>query len=74
MEATVNKGRGLDFGALIFGLIVLGVGIYYFAQKTLGLAIPDLDWDRIWPLIVIGVGVLIVVSNLVRSKGDGAAR
>ena len=69
----MNRDRGLDFGALIFGLIVLGVGIYYFAQKTLGLAIPDLDWERIWPLIIIAVGVLVVVSNL-RRKGDGAGQ
>jgi hypothetical protein len=69
----VNKDRGFDLGALIFGLIVLGVGLYYFAQKTLGLAMPDLDWDRIWPLIIIGVGVLIVVSNL-RRKDGGAGQ
>jgi hypothetical protein len=69
----VNKDRGFDFGALIFGLIVLGVGLYYFAQKTLGMAIPDLDWERVWPLIIIGVGVLIVVSN-VRRRSDGAGR
>jgi hypothetical protein len=67
----VGRTRGLDVGALIFGLVVLGVGIYYFAQKTLGLAMPELDWDRLWPLVVIAVGIGILVSNLSRNRTDG---
>jgi hypothetical protein len=66
----VNKGRGFDAGALVFGLIVLGVGLYYFADKTLGIAMPELDWDRIWPLVIIVVGVAIVGSNLLRRGGN----
>jgi hypothetical protein len=71
-RVAVNKGRGFDAGALVFGLIVLGVGLYYFADKTLGIAMPDLDWDRIWPVIIIAVGVAIVGSNLLpRGKDEG---
>jgi hypothetical protein len=63
----VDRLRNLDLGGVIFGLIILGVGLYYFGQKTLGLSIPDLEWDRIWPLLVIALGIGIVFNNWARS-------
>jgi hypothetical protein len=65
----VEQRRNFDFGALIFGLIVLGVGVYYFLANTLGLQIPDLDWDKIWPLLVVALGCAILFSNLRRKGG-----
>jgi hypothetical protein len=65
----VDRLRNLDLGGVIIGLIILGVGLYYFGQKTLGLSIPDLDWDRIWPLFVIALGIGIVFTNWARGKG-----
>jgi hypothetical protein len=52
--------RRTDTGALIFGLILLLVGGYYMLTETFQLNLPELDWDRIWPLIilVIGAGIL----------------
>jgi hypothetical protein len=70
----VDKGRGFDGGALVFGLVVLGVGLYYFADKTLGIAMPQLDWDRLWPLVIIVIGVAIVGSNLLRRGGNGGGQ
>jgi len=64
----VDRLRNLDVGGVIVGLIILGVGLYYFGQKTLGLSIPDLDWDKIWPLFVIALGIGIVFNNWVRAN------
>lgn len=54
------NGRGVhrrrDAGGLIFGGILLVVGIYYLLQRTMGLDIPDLNWDQIWPVFVILLG------------------
>jgi hypothetical protein len=66
----VNRNRGFDAGALVFGLVVLGIGLYYFADKTLGIAMPQLDWDRLWPLVIIVVGVAIVANNLLHRGGN----
>lgn len=67
----MERLRGLDVGGILFGLIILGVGVYYFLTNTLGLAMPELDWDRVWPLFIIALGVGIVSSNLVRRRNSG---
>jgi hypothetical protein len=56
----VDKLRGLDVGALLFGLIILGVGTYYLLVNTFGFALPELDWDAVWPLAVVALGLGIL--------------
>ena len=69
----MERLRGLDVGGLLIGLVIVGVGVYYFMEQTLGIAIPKLDWDRVWPLFVIALGVGIVSSNWFKKDkgGDG---
>ncbi len=66
-------GRGVhrrrDAGSLIFGVILLIVGIYYLLQTTLGLDIPDLNWDQIWPLLVIALGGAMLYGAWTRRNG-----
>jgi len=50
----------IDIGWLIAGAIVLFVGGYFFLRNTLGWQLGDLNWDAIWPIAVIGVGVSIL--------------
>ena len=49
-----------DGGGIVFGLILLVVGIWYVMDSTLGFAMPDADWDQIWPigLVLLGIGLL----------------
>ncbi len=56
----MERLRQIDLGAIIFGVLVLGVGIYYLLTNTFGLALPDLNWDMIWPIAVIALGVGII--------------
>ena len=56
----MNRRRGLDVGGLVFGAILLVVGGYYLLRNTFGLTIPELNWDLIWPLLVIGLGVAVL--------------
>lgn len=46
--------------SLIFGAIILVVGLWFFATRTLGFDLPDIEWGQLWPLILIGVGAWIV--------------
>lgn len=56
----MERRRIVDGGGIVFGLILLVVGIYYVLESTLGFAMPDIDWDLIWPigLVLLGIGVL----------------
>ena len=53
--------EGPHFGSIIVGLIILVIGLWYFAERTLGLALPRLDADQLWPIAVIGIGVWLIV-------------
>jgi hypothetical protein len=53
-------------GAIVFGVILVAIGLWFFADRTLGLEMPRLDWGDLWPVLVIGLGAWIVLSSLGR--------
>ena len=55
--------------SLVFGVIILGIGLWFFATQTLGLDLPRLDWGQLWPIVVIAIGGLIVVNAMRRRTG-----
>jgi hypothetical protein len=59
-----DHGRNVS---LVFGVIVLLVGLWFFAGRTLGLDLPDLDWGQLWPVILIGLGAWMTL-NAVRQR------
>ncbi len=67
----MSRLRGPDRGAVVLGLIVLGVGAYYLLVNTFGLNLPELDWDKISPVLVIFLGVAIVLGAWVRMGRGG---
>ncbi len=68
----MERLHDVDVGRVLIGLLVAGVGFYYFLTNTLGLALPQLDWDRVWPLFVMAIGLGIVSANLLRHRGSGS--
>jgi len=60
---AADPGRN---GALIFGAVILVVGLWFFATNTLGLDLPDLDWGELWPIVLIGLGAWIVLNAIGR--------
>ena len=67
----MDKLRRLDVGALLFGFILLGVGVYYLLSNTFSFNMPELDWDKIWPLLVIALGLGVVWGVWNRSSRGG---
>jgi uncharacterized integral membrane protein len=66
-----GRDRRLDVGGIVFGAILLLVGGYFLLRNTFGFEIPDLDWDMIWPLLIIALGIGVLVGALrVRSGGE----
>lgn len=54
--------------SLIFGVIILIIGLWFFASRTLGLDLPDIEWSQLWPLILIGIGAWIVIGSMRRNR------
>lgn len=65
----MDRLKRLDMGGLIIGLIILAVGVYYLLANTLGFSLPELDWDKIWPLAVMALGIGILWGAWARMSG-----
>jgi cell wall-active antibiotic response 4TMS protein YvqF len=53
-----------DTATRVWGLIVLAVGLYFFADFTLGLPMPDVAWRDIWPLALILLGLAVLLRGM----------
>jgi uncharacterized membrane protein len=60
-----DRGGG---ASVILGVIVLLIGLWFFATRTLGLDLPRLDWGQLWPIILIVLGGWIVFGALRRGR------
>lgn len=56
-----RRALGRSAGAIVFGVILLAVGVWYLLKNTLGFAMPELDSEAVWPVIVIAIGAAILV-------------
>lgn len=61
--------RRIDVGALTFGAVVLVVGVYYLLETTLGIDLPQINWDQVWPLLVIALGASVVIRAIASRPG-----
>ncbi len=52
-----------DLGRLVFGLVVLFVGVWFLLRNTFGMNLPELDGDMIWPILVVGLGLAILFNT-----------
>ncbi len=53
---------------VVFGLIIIAVGLWFFADRTLNLDLPDIDWGSLWPLALIGLGAWILLGAADRRR------
>ncbi|MGH2466350.1 MAG: PspC domain-containing protein [Candidatus Limnocylindrales bacterium] len=58
-ERSQRHGGG---GAVILGIILVGLGILFLAQQV----IPAFDWELAWPIVVIGLGIILIAGSLRR--------
>ena len=52
-----TRRRRLDLGAILLGVTLAIVGGYYMLTNTFGFSLGEINWDAIWPILVIVVGV-----------------
>ena len=61
-----RRERRSNVAAIVFGLIILAVGVYYFLDRTLGIAMPRIQWGSVWPVLLIVLGGLILLRSIER--------
>lgn len=54
--------------SVVVGLIVLAVGLWLFAEVTLGIDLPAIRWSQLWPVILIVIGGWIVLGTMRRGQ------
>ena len=62
-EPSARRPRtdGPRYGSIIIGLVILAVGLWYFADRTLGLELPRIEADQLWPIVVIALGAWLII-------------
>lgn len=63
-----SRRRGSDSSALFWGVLLLIVGIWFFLRETLGMDLPSIRWDTVWPILLIAIGALVIFRGL-RNRG-----
>ena len=54
--------------SILFGLVILGVGLWFFVERTLGYDLPDIRWSQLWPAVLIGIGLWVVLGSMRRGS------
>jgi phage shock protein C len=57
----VASGRG----GVVIGLGLVAIGLWFLLREYL----PEIDWGLLWPLVLVGVGALILVTSMRRREG-----
>lgn len=64
---AAGETSGGQTAGLVFGLILLAVGVVFL----LPLVFPSLDVGRLWPLILVGIGFVLVIAALRPGRPPG---
>lgn len=63
--ARAERRRHADpVAGVVFGAILVLLGLYFLLQQY----VPSLDLGRFWPVIIIGIGVVLVVRAVSRPR------
>jgi phage shock protein C len=65
---TSTRQRGRGSTGLIAGVALILAGAYLLLQEYL----PGFEPDRLWPFVLMGVGVVLLVMATGRRRGTGA--
>ena len=60
--------RAADTAARVWGLIILLVGVWFLADVTFGLDMPNIPWRDLWPVALIVIGLVVVFRGMGRQQ------
>ena len=52
--------------SILFGLVFLGLGLWFFVEQTLGYELPRISWSQLWPVALIVIGLWVVLGSMRR--------
>jgi len=64
----MNTLKRLDTPGLIFGILLLFSGTYYVLRNTFGLPLDDINWDLVWPFIVVALGGTVLTKAVTHPR------
>lgn len=67
--ARAGRGGTLPVGVLVGGFLVL-LGLFFLVREYL----PSIDFDWFWPLVLVGLGILLVVAGIGRGTRSGGTQ
>jgi len=53
-----------DTATRVWGLLVLAVGLWFFADITLGMDMPAIAWRDVWPVALVVLGLAVLVRGM----------
>lgn len=63
---NTGGARAANAAGRVWGVLVLLVGLWFFADVTLGLDMPSIPWRDLWPVGLIVIGLAIVLRSMGR--------
>jgi len=66
-KGRAGAGADGDRGALIGGLVLILIGAFFLVRQLL----PAIDLGAWWPLILVGIGVILVVLSIMPGRRSG---
>jgi len=63
----VERDRGRT-ASVLFGLVILGIGLWFFVEQTLGYQLPRIRWSQLWPVFLIVLGLWVVLGSMRRGS------
>ena len=54
--------------SVLFGLVILGFGLWFFVEHTLGYELPRIRWSQLWPVALIVIGLWVVLGSMRRGS------
>lgn len=61
---TISGGSG-GMAGVVVGIGLVALGAWFLLREYL----PEFNWGLIWPLVLVGIGALILVTSMRRRAG-----
>jgi phage shock protein C len=62
--ASSAQRSGANAGVLV-GIGLVLIGVWFLVREY----VPEIDWGLIWPVVLVGVGALILLTSMRRREG-----
>jgi phage shock protein C len=64
---ATRRERGNGSAGIVIGGVLIVIGVVFLVRQLL----PAFDFDWFWPLILVGLGVVLLIAGLARDGGGG---